>query len=109
MDDDDIIRFPQVLTRVQYAERLKELQDEFDDPPMADNNKERLNNAIVYVQDRKWSLGKAAKKAGVHKSSVYRYACVVTLFFFVFLPFRIPESPAARNTSAPRNNPYTLN
>ena len=82
MDDVDIIRFPQVLTRVQHAERLKELQDEFDDPPIAENYKERLNNAIVYVQDRKWSQRKAAEKAGVSQPAVKRLSHYFSLCFF---------------------------
>ena len=72
MDDVDIIRFPQILTREQHAERIRELQEEFENPPISEDRKERLQNAIVYVQERKWSLNKAAEKAGVSKSAVGR-------------------------------------
>ena len=72
MADVDIIRFPQVLTRVQHAERIRELQEEFENPPIPEDRKERLQNAIVYVQDRKWSQRQAAKKAGVSKTAVDR-------------------------------------
>ena len=80
MDDVDIIRFPQVLTREQRAAQENELQEEFENPPISEDREERLQNAILYVQDRKWSLNTAAEKAGVSKSAVFRYACVVTLF-----------------------------
>ena len=89
MDDVDIIRFPQILTREQHAERISELQEEFENPHISEDPKKRLQNAIVYVQERKWSQRKAAKKAGVSQPAVFRYACVVTLFFFVFLPLSL--------------------
>ena len=82
MDDVDIIRFPQVLTRVQHTARLKELHKEFETPPIPDDRKERLQNAIVYVQDRKWSLRKAAEKAGVDRSAVRRLSHYFSLCFF---------------------------
>ena len=89
MDDVDIIRFPQVLTREQHAARIRELQEEFENPPISEDNTERLRNVIVYVQDRKWSLNTAAEKAGVSKSAVFRYACVVTLFFIFLILFKV--------------------
>ena len=89
MDDVDIIRFPQILTREQHAERISELQEEFENPHISEDPKKRLQNAIVYVQERKWSLNKAAEKAGVSTPAVFRYACGVTLFFFVFLPLSL--------------------
>ena len=89
MDDIDIIHFPHVLTREQRAARLIELQEEFENPPIPEDPAERLQNAIVYVQDRKWSLNKAAEKAGVSKSAVFRYSCVVTLFFIFLILFKV--------------------
>ena len=89
MDDVDIIRFPQVLTREQHAARIIELQEEFENPPISEDPAERLQNAIVYVQDRKWSQRKAAEKDGVSKSTVFRYACVVTLFFIFLILFKV--------------------
>ena len=49
MDDVDTIRFPQVLTRVQHAARISELQEEFENPPIPEDRAERLQNDIVYV------------------------------------------------------------
>ena len=89
MDDVDIIRFPQVLTREQHAARVIELQEEFENPPISEDREGRLQNPIVYVQDRKWSLNTAAEKAGVSKSAVFRYACVVTLFFIFLILFKV--------------------
>ena len=89
MDDVDIIRFPQVLTREKHAARIIELQEEFENPPISEDPEECLRNAIVYVQDRKWSQRKAAEKAGVSKSAVFRYACVVTLFFIFLILFKV--------------------
>ena len=89
MDDVDIIRFPQVLTREQHAAQENELQEEFENPPISEDREERLQNAIVYVQDRKWTLNTAAEKAGVSKSAVFRYACVVTLFFIFLILFKV--------------------
>ena len=89
MDDVDIIRVPQVLTREQRAARENELQEEFENPPISEDLEERLQNPILYVQDRKWSLNKAAEEAGVSKSAVFRYACVVTLFFIFLILFKV--------------------
>jgi hypothetical protein len=89
MDDVDIIRFPQVLTREKHAARIIELQEEFENPPIPEDPEERLRNTIVYVQDRKWSQNKAAEKAGVSKSAVFKYACVVTLFFIFLILFKV--------------------
>ena len=89
MDDVDIIRFPQVLTREQRAARENELQEEFENLPISEDREERLQNPILYVQDRKWSLNTAAEKAGVSKSAVFRYACVVTLFFIFLILFKV--------------------
>ena len=89
MDDVDIIRFPQVLTREQRAAQENELQEEFENPPISEDREERLQNPIVYVQDRKWSLNTAAEKAGVSKSAVFRYSCVVTLFFIFLILFKV--------------------
>ena len=89
MDDVDIIHFPQVLTRVQHAARIRELQEKFENPLISDYPAERLQNAIVYVQDRKWSQRKAAKKAGVSQPAVFRYICVVTLFFIFLILFKV--------------------
>ena len=72
MADVDIIRFPQVLTRVQHAARIIELQEEFENPHLSEDPAERLRNAIVYVQDRKWSQNKAAEKAGVSQRKITR-------------------------------------
>ena len=82
MDDVYIIRFPQVLTREQHAARVIELQEEFENPPISEDNTERLRNAIVYVQDRKWSQRKAAEKAGVSQAAVYRLSHYFSLCFF---------------------------
>ena len=82
MDDVDIIRFPQVMTREQHAARIRELQEEFENPTISEDNTERLRNAIVYVQDRKWSQRKAAKKAGVSKSAINRLSHYFSLCFF---------------------------
>ena len=89
MDAVDIIRVPQVLTREQRAAQENELQEEFENPPISEDREERLQNPILYVQDREWSYSQAAEKAGVSKSAVCRYACVVTLFFFVFFPLSL--------------------
>ena len=89
MDDVDIIRFPQVLTREKHTARIRELQEEFENPSISEDPAERLRNAIVYVQDRKWSQRKAAEKDGVSKSTVFRYACVVTLFFIFLILFKV--------------------
>ena len=89
MDDVDIIRFPNVLTRDQHAARIIELQEEFENPHISEDPAERLRNAIVYVQDRKWSQRKAAKKAGVSQPAVFRYVCVVTLFFIFLILFKV--------------------
>ena len=89
MDDVDIIRVPQVLTREQRAARENELQEEFENLPISEDREERLQNPILYVQDRKWSLNTAAEEAGVSKSAVFRYACVVTLFFIFLILFKV--------------------
>ena len=81
MDDVDIIRFPQVLTREKHTARIRELQEEFENPSIPEDPAERLRNAIVYVQDRKWSQRKAAKKAGVSQSAVKRLSHYFSLCF----------------------------
>ena len=82
MEDIDIIRFPRYWTRQEHLAYVRQVEEEYENPPMSDDPQERLQNAIVFVQDRKWSYQKAADKAGVTKSAIQRYV-------FFFLPLSV--------------------
>ena len=64
--------------------RAIEKKAAYDNPPIADDQERRIDNAIEYNQSRGWSLQVSADKAGVTKSLLqwyyYHHKHIATLF-----------------------------
>lgn len=51
---------------------LKEAEFDYENPPIAEDNDQKLSNAIEYVQVRGWPQELAARKAGILRPKLQR-------------------------------------
>jgi len=74
------IKLSSMKTRAGKAGAIADDRYAFENPEIAEDENQRINNALNFVKDRNWNIAKAAKKAGIDRFKLKRYVIIYSIF-----------------------------
>lgn len=64
------------VTRQRLKELIQKQEYEYENPPIAEDDEERILAGLSYIKERNWTVQKASEKSEVPYYRLYRYIFV---------------------------------